>query len=218
MRSAFDAACSLAGLIVLSPILIAAALIVKSTSRGPVFFFQERIGMGGRPFRLIKFRTMRLESGGPKITKSGDTRVTFAGKILRKTKIDELPQLVNVLKGDMALVGPRPEVPEYVAMDDPMWRSVLGVNPGLTDPVTLKLRNEEELLARAENPDCFYRGHLQRFKLEGYREYIEGRCFIGDLKIIFLTVASIFMPSLYPPPSMEEVDAGWKKERRIERE
>ncbi|HQO20924.1 MAG TPA: sugar transferase [Acidobacteriota bacterium] len=211
MRRFFDIVCSSAGLLVLSPLFLMAAFLVKATSKGPVFFLQERIGRNGKVFNLMKFRTMKPVSLGPKITRSGDSRITTFGRLLRKTKIDELPQLINVLKGDMSLVGPRPEVREYVAMDDPLWRKVLSVRPGLTDPVTLRLRNEEEVLAQAADTEKFYREKLLGYKLRGYAEYVDTACFRGDLKIIFLTAASVLFPSLSPPLSAEEIEKGWNR-------
>ena len=159
----------------------------------------------------MKFRTMDTASSGLKITRSGDSRITFSGRMLRKTKMDELPQLVNVLKGDMSLVGPRPEVREYVAMDDPLWRKVLSVRPGLTDPVTLRLRNEEEVLSQAADTEKFYREKLLGYKLLGYAEYVDNACFMGDVKIIMLTAASVLFTSLSPPLSAEEIEKGWNR-------
>ena len=146
---------SLGGLVVASPFLLVACLAVVLDSAWPPLFFQERVGRGGRRFRLWKLRTMRA-GGGPEVTATGDPRITRVGRILRRAKLDELPQLWNVLAGDMALVGPRPEVPAYVDLSDSTWRRVLEVRPGITDPVSLRLRFEEELLASvAGRPRAF---------------------------------------------------------------
>ena len=137
------------GLILSLPVLAIAGLLIRGSSRGPILFRQQRVGRSGKPFDLFKLRTMRQDAGGPQVTARGDRRITPVGRALRMTKLDELPQLWNVVRGDMALVGPRPEVPRYVRMEDPLWKEVLRVRPGITDPVTLKLRDEESVLARA---------------------------------------------------------------------
>ena len=216
MRRISDIVSAFLGLLLLFPILVAAAVLVKLTSKGPVFFLQERVGRNGNTFMLFKFRTMTPSSAGLRITRSGDSRITPCGRLLRKTKIDEIPQLINVLKGDMSLVGPRPEVREYVDMEDPLWRRVLSVRPGLTDPVTLRLRNEEEVLSQAGDTDRFYREKLLRYKLRGYEEYIGHASLWGDLRIIVMTAASVAVPSLSPPLSAEEIEKGWDKGDEIE--
>jgi lipopolysaccharide/colanic/teichoic acid biosynthesis glycosyltransferase len=207
----FDFIASFAVLIVFSLPLAVVTGLIKTTSGGAIFFRQERIGKNGKKFVLYKFRTMKENSSGLLITKSGDKRVTFLGKILRKTKIDEIPQLINVLKGDMAVVGPRPEVSEYVDLNSPLWQEVLKVRPGITDPVTLKLRNEEELLAESENPHCFYKDVLLIYKLHGYISYLSERTCFSDMKVIFLTLMTVLVPSLMPPPRLKDVKAGWRK-------
>ncbi len=183
---------ALLGLIVLAPVLGVVAIAIAVTSRGPVVFRQQRVGRGGRPFTLYKFRTMRASSSGPQVTSSGDTRVTRVGKLLRKTKLDELPQLLNVLKGDMSFVGPRPEVPQYVNLEDSRWQRVLMAKPGITDPVTIGLRNEEELLgARQGNVEDYYLTTLQPDKLRGYIEYLETRNWWRDITICLRTVQAV---------------------------
>ncbi len=138
----------------------------------------------------------------------GDSRITSVGKILRRTKIDELPELWNVIRGDMSLVGPRPEVPRYVNLDNPAWRIILKARPGITDPVTLRLRNEEVLLASAsDDPSCFYLNRLQPYKLKGYIEYLRERSWLGDLKILCQTLLAVFLPSKAPPPTLDEISA-----------
>ena len=158
---------ALAGLVLASPLVALATFAVKLCSRGPVLFRQERIGRDGRPFTLLKLRTMRTAKTGAVVTAAGDPRVTAVGRLLRKTKLDELPKLWNVVRGEMALVGPRPEVPSLVRTDEPAWRKVLAVRPGVTDPVTLALLNEEKLLASVADPEAHYQEHLLEFKLEG---------------------------------------------------
>src|SRR5262249_51232581 len=156
-----------------SPILALAALGIAFTSRGGIIFRQSRVGRDGQNFLLYKFRTMRTGHSGLQVTAGDDSRITLWGKLLRKTKIDELPELWNVVKGDMSLVGPRPEVPRYVDLNNSKWRQVLKVRPGITDPLTLRLRNEEELMSKVEGDrERFYLEILQPFKLKGYLDYL----------------------------------------------
>ena len=156
----------------------------------------------------MKFRSM-VPGGdrmGAQVTAKNDGRITTVGRFLRKTKLDELPELWNVVRGDMALVGPRPEVPGYVDIKDPLWQKVLEVRPGITDPVTLKLRNEEELLARVEgSPEEFYLKVLQPLKLKGYIEYMENRSLWADIKILWKSALAVILPSRTPPPSLNEL-------------
>lgn len=183
-----------------SPLLAGTALAVALTSPGGPWFRQVRAGRGGRPFTLIKLRTMAVapvgDGGAPQVTAGGDARITPVGRWLRRTKLDELPTLWNVVRGDLSLVGPRPEVYRYVDLEDPRWRRVLAVRPGLTDPVTVRLRDEEALLAeaveRGEDLDRFYRLHLQPKKLEGYLTYLEERSWVSDLAVLWQTVRAIF--------------------------
>lgn len=193
-------------LLVASPLLLAIALLVACTSRGPVLFLHRRIGRDGRPFAILKFRTMRDGSRGAAVTSKGDPRVTAVGRLLRATKLDELPELWNVLRGDMALVGPRPEAAEYVDPSNAAWRAVLSVRPGVTHPVTLRLRNEEQLL-KSVGPDheAFYRRYLVPFKLRGYRQYLDERTWQRDLAVLWATALGILIPARVPPPSLEEI-------------
>ena len=156
------------GLLILSPLLLLIAILVKLMDKGPVIFLQRRIGQYGRPFWICKFRTMVVdaEKHGPSVTKAGDQRVTWVGKILRKTKLDELPQLWNVLRGEMSFVGPRPEVPRYVARYTPEQREVLNLKPGITDLATLEFRNEEELLRNVADTEKFYVEYCLPKKIE----------------------------------------------------
>jgi lipopolysaccharide/colanic/teichoic acid biosynthesis glycosyltransferase len=190
-----DAVCSALGLLVLLPLFAVVALCIKATSRGAVFYRQMRIGRNGRPFRIVKFRSMddlasRMPAG---ITVSGDKRVTKVGRILRRHKVDELPQLWNVLRGEMSLVGPRPELPKYVASYSPNQMSVLVVRPGITDPASLIYRHEEEILLRHENPEQVYRDRILPDKLARNLSYIQNISFRSDLRIILATIGRSFL-------------------------
>jgi len=187
-----DATVAAIMLAISSPLLALLALGVAVTSGLPVFFRQKRVGRYGEDFVLYKLRTMTISTAGPQITSGKDTRITPFGRFLRKTKLDELPTFWNVLRGDVALVGPRPEVPAYVNLNDPLWRAILSVRPGLTDPTTVSLRNEEDLLARAEpDPHTYYVTELQPAKLEGYIEYLRTRNLRSDIKVLGRTVTAI---------------------------
>jgi lipopolysaccharide/colanic/teichoic acid biosynthesis glycosyltransferase len=186
-------------LLVSAPIIFVAAFLVKLTSRGPWLFRQERVGQWGRVFTLFKIRTMSSQTGGTELTSSGDPRVTPVGRVLRKTKLDELPQLWNVLRGEMSLVGPRPEVACYVDPQiHPEWQRVLRYRPGMTDPVTLLLRNEEAILGEIEgDSESFYRETLQPFKLRGYLDYLHGRNWRSDLRALWSTAAVVVTEELW---------------------
>lgn len=187
----FDCVSALLGLIVVSPLLVIIAIAVKFSSAGPVFFRQTRVGREFQPFRIVKFRTMREGIDGPRITVRGDHRVTAVGLLLRRTKFDELPQLWNVLVGDMSLVGPRPEIPEYVERFREDYEEILAVRPGITDPASIEFRREEILLAQADNPETKYLSVILPKKLAMAREYVKNRTFFGDLVLIFRTVAHV---------------------------
>jgi len=205
---ALEAAIALVGLIVCAPLLVLCGVAVAMTSRGPVFFRQERIGRGGRRFILYKLRTMRGSITKSALTAGGDPRVTRAGKFLRRYKLDELPQLWNVVKGDMSLVGPRPEVPRYVSIDSPLWRHVLRVRPGLTDPVSLRLRNEESVLAGVTGDyERFYIEALQPFKLKRNIAYLHRRTWRSDVRVLCQTVIAIIFPLSVATPSLQEITA-----------
>jgi len=158
-----------------------------------MIFNPTRVGRGGRTFNLYKFRTMRVQTQGVQFTAADDDRMTKIGRFLRKTKMDELPELWNVVTGDMSFVGPRPEVPCYVELSNPLWIETLRVRPGITDPVTLKLRNEDVLLASIrEDRERYYLETLQPYKLLGYRKYIQDRSFEGDVVILWETLLPFF--------------------------
>jgi lipopolysaccharide/colanic/teichoic acid biosynthesis glycosyltransferase len=210
-----EAAIALVGLVMVAPLIALAAIVIAVTSRGPVIFRQKRMGRKGRPFTMYKLRTMRMANSGPQVTAGDDVRVTSVGKFLRKSKLDELPELWNVLKGDMSLIGPRPEVPRYVAPDDPMWRLVLEARPGIADPMTLQLRNEEALLGEVEGDrEQFYLESLLPFKLEGYLGYLRARSWWSDLKILWQTVFAVAFPSKATPPTIEEIQSYGIRRRR----
>jgi lipopolysaccharide/colanic/teichoic acid biosynthesis glycosyltransferase len=185
---------ALIALIVVSPLLLLIGLAVVSGSGWPVFYKQMRVGLNGRTFQLLKFRSMRTGNSGPSITAGGDSRITGVGKILRKFKLDELPQLWNVVRGDMSLVGPRPEVSQFVDMGDPIWRSVLSVRPGITDPASIAFRNEEAILAKAADPIAFYRSSVLPAKLAMNLEYIAKRNVWSDVRIVLQTANCAIFP------------------------
>jgi lipopolysaccharide/colanic/teichoic acid biosynthesis glycosyltransferase len=193
------------GLIVLFPILVLSALLVRLSSNGPIIFKQERVGRSGENFTLYKFRTMFTSEKGLPITAKTDNRITPVGRFLRNAKLDELPEIYNVLRGDMSFVGPRPEVKELVDLNDPLWKEVLSVRPGITDPVTLRLRNEEQFLATVEDKEKFYREVIQPYKLNGYVKYLKVKSSKADLRIIAQTFKVIFLPKTAPPPTLEEI-------------
>ena len=186
----FDVIFSLAGIVLLSPVLLLVALLVKLDSKGPVFFRQERIGQGFEPFIIVKFRTMVTDAcrKGPLVTSGGDRRITKIGKFLRRTKIDELPQLLNVLKGDMSLVGPRPEVAKYVEIFSDDFREVLKVRPGITDFAALEYSDEEEILKKYADPEEGYIREILPAKIELYKKYLRERGLLTDIKLIVLTL------------------------------
>ena len=190
----FDILCAGLGLLLLSPLLLAVAVWVKLDSRGPVMFRQERVGRFGVPFRIHKFRTMRVDapSLGPQITIGDDARITRSGRWLRASKVDELPQLWDVLRGAMSLVGPRPEVPRYVALyPDGLRELVLSVRPGITDPASLSFRNESELLARAADPEREYVEVVMPMKLGLAADYVRNASLGGDIRLILATLGAI---------------------------
>ena len=193
IRRIFDATAAAAGLVVLSPLFLVLSVAIRRDSPGPVFFRQERVGRGGVPFRIYKFRTMRTgsEAEGRQLTVGSDARITRIGAFLRRSKIDELPQLINVVKGDMALVGPRPEVPRYVAHYDERQRRVLNVRPGITDPASLEYRQESDLLARADDPDRVYLEEVMPTKLAMNLDYLEDRTLASDIGVILKTLVRI---------------------------
>lgn len=190
----FDLFFTIPGVVVLSPVLILLALWVHFDSDGPIFFRQERVGRYGVLFRIFKFRTMvtDAEKRGKQITVGNDSRVTRSGEVLRKYKLDELPQLFNVILGDMSLVGPRPEVPRYIAeYTDEERAEVLSVRPGITDNASIEFRSENEILGRAQDPEWAYINEVLPIKIGYYRDYVNNHSIVGDFKIILKTFKAI---------------------------
>lgn len=189
MKRLFDIIASGCGLLLLSPILLLLAVWVKLDSEGPVFYKQVRVGKGNKDFYLFKFRSMRIGSDKKGLITVGghDPRVTRSGYYIRKYKLDELPQLINVFKGDMSLVGPRPEVRHYVNYWTPEQMHVLDVRPGITGPASIKFRNENELLEKAEDPEKYYIEVIMQEKIKLYLEYVDHASFWYDIKLIFQT-------------------------------
>ena len=196
------------GLVIVAPLIALSAIAVAVTSRGPVIFRQKRMGRKGRPFTMYKLHAMLPESAGPQVTAGDDVRVTPVGKFLRKTKLDELPELWNIFKGDMSLIGPRPEVPRYVDLGDPMWRLVLEARPGIADPMTLRLRNEEALLVEvAGDRERFYLETLLPFKFEGNLNYLRARGRRSDLKVLWQTIIAVAFPNKTSLTTIEEINS-----------
>jgi lipopolysaccharide/colanic/teichoic acid biosynthesis glycosyltransferase len=192
MKRTFDVVFSTVGLVLTSPVLLVAAIAVKLESPGPAFYSGERVGRGGRPFRILKLRTMRWdkESQGPSVTAGDDPRITKVGRFLRRIKGDEIPQLVNVLKGDMSLVGPRPEDPKYVALYTPGQRRVLEVRPGMTGPSAIAYLDEEDLL-RGGDAELTYVSTVMPQKLAMDLKYVESATPASDLRILVRTVLAV---------------------------
>lgn len=192
-KRCFDIFFSLLGILFLLLLFLFVAIAIKCSSKGPVLFKQERVGKNGKTFKIWKFRSMVVdaEEKGRQITTDGDSRITKVGKFIRKTKIDELPQLFNVLSGKMSFVGPRPEVPRYVELYTEEQRKVLTVKPGITDLASIEYRNENDLLKEAEDPDRKYIEEIMPAKLELNLKYIEKAGFFYDIGLIFKTVFKV---------------------------
>lgn len=188
-----DITASAVMLLVFAPLMACLAIIIKLGSEGPFFFVQQRGGKGGKGFDMYKFRSMlsNKEAERKGFEPGNGNRITPVGRILRKTKLDELPQLINVFKGDMSLVGPRPEVMRYIELYPERWAFVLSVTPGITDPASIKYRNEEELLAAASNPEEEYKKVILPGKLDIYEDYVRNISFTGDIKIIINTLFAV---------------------------
>lgn len=197
MKRLFDILLSFIGLLLLQPLFVVVAIMIKVDSTGPIFFRQGRVGKNFRRFMIYKFRTMVVdaEKKGLRITSGGDHRVTRAGRILRKFKIDELPQLFNVLKGDMSFVGPRPEVEEYVKLYEKDYQEILKRRPGITDVSSIIFREEEAVLKNQADPEGYYKKILLPEKIRLAKEYIAHSSFLYDLKLILNTLHKIFYTS-----------------------
>lgn len=191
-KRGFDLVVSGLILLVTWPLLLAVALAVRLDSSGPALFRQERVGLGGETFRIHKFRSMKMEHAGGLFSMTGDSRVTRVGRFLRKSKLDEFPQVLDVFLGHMSLVGPRPEVLKYVDMWPVGQRQViLSVRPGITDPASIELRNEADELAAAEDPERHYIESLLPRKTAMYVDYVNSHSFAGDLAVIGQTLATV---------------------------
>ena len=193
MKRVFDVLLSTIALMLLAPLLLFLAMLIRLDSAGPALFRQERVGRGGRVFHILKFRTMVQDApskGGP-ITIGDDPRITNVGKWLRSTKIDELPQLFNILKGDMSFVGPRPEVQKYVDLFRQDFEQILQVRPGLTDLASLRYRDEAELLGSFEDPEEAYREHILPDKIQLAKEYLRRSSMLFDLSLMFRTLLKV---------------------------
>jgi lipopolysaccharide/colanic/teichoic acid biosynthesis glycosyltransferase len=194
MKRGFDIVASFTTLLLMIPLLALVSTIIKLDSEGPVFFKQERMGRGFRPFRIYKFRTMKQTpvGHGSQVTVGDDPRITRVGRFLRQAKLDEIPQLINILRGEMSFVGPRPEVPQYVQLYKQDYQEILTVRPGLTDLASLKYRDEAALLARATNPEEEYTTRVLPDKIELAKDYLRQASLLFDLKIIFKTLFKLF--------------------------
>ncbi|MEQ8361402.1 MAG: sugar transferase [Cyclobacteriaceae bacterium] len=195
MKRGMDIVVSVLGLLVLSPVLLLIALLIKADDKGQVFYKQERVGQGGMLFKLFKFRTMSM--GADKVTAitvgQRDPRITKVGYYLRKYKLDELPQMINVLMGEMSLVGPRPELLRFVKLYDEQQRKVITVKPGITDYASIQFRNENEMLEGKSDPIDFYIQEIMPLKLNLNLKYIANQSFLTDLKIIGQTIFLVFL-------------------------
>lgn len=191
-KRAFDVAVSVTALLITSPLFAAIAIAVRLDSKGPALFRHERVGLHGQTFRIHKFRSLHTDEQGGLVTPTNDPRITRVGAVLRRTKVDELPQLLDVLVGHMSLVGPRPEVPQYVAMwPEPERSLILSVRPGITDPASIAFRNEADELAAAEDPEAYYVESLLPRKIMMYSEYVRTRSFFRDVAIIARTLRTV---------------------------
>ena len=207
LKRVFDVICALAALVVLSPVLLGLALTIKMSSPGPVFYRGVRVGLHGRPFRIFKFRSMVINADriGGASTADGDPRITTIGRVLRKTKLDELPQLLNVLSGDMSFVGPRPEVQQYVDMYTEEEKAILTVRPGITDWASLWNPDEGAVLARAADPERAYLELIRPQKLKWQLAYVRERSFLVDLSILARTLWTVV--SRRTPPVLIDTSA-----------
>ena len=209
-KCVFDLVIALHGLIVLLPVLAIVAVLVRLSSPGPAQFRQIRVGRGGGTRRPVKFRTMTVQSGSETgAFDAGDgTRITKIGRFLRALKLDELPQLWNVIRGDMAPVGPHPEVRKWVEMNPERWAIVHAVRPGITDPAAILYRDEEKILANVPDPERLYREEILPRKLDLYEEYVRSRTFWGDVKILGRTAIALVAGTRPTPAANDRLEAG----------
>lgn len=201
-----DAVGATLGLVLCAPVCALAAVAVLLDSRGPVLFRQVRVGKDGELFRIHKFRTMHVSNAGLAVSTTSDPRITRVGRVLRLSKLDELPQLIDVLRGDMAIVGPRPEVPAYADRWPADLRSaILSVRPGMTDPACIEFRHEADLLSRSSDPERMYIDEILPIKAAAYARYVRERSFWGDVGIVLRTVGAVLTPSSNSTRSAEQV-------------
>ena len=200
----FERVLALAGLIVLSPVLAVVAFFIWREDGFPLLFRQFRVGRLGRPFELLKLRSMRKANAGSLVTAKGDARITPVGRVIRKYKLDEIPQLWNVVRGDMSLVGPRPEMDRYVDLQNPAWQKALSVRPGITDLATLVCRDEEAMLAEVADPDAYYRTVLLPRKLAVSGLGIDKRTVSRDIQLLVITVLCSFLPAHFDAVQLSE--------------
>jgi lipopolysaccharide/colanic/teichoic acid biosynthesis glycosyltransferase len=195
VKRLFDFCAASIGIVILGPLMLGIAILILLDSRGPVFYRGERVGLKGRPFRIFKFRTMvaAAESMGGPSTSDRDTRITHVGAFLRKYKLDEAPQLINIMKGEMSFVGPRPEVQKYVDMYTEEEKSILTIKPGISDWASLANPDEGSVLAKYDDPDKAYEETIRPEKLRLQLKYVRERSFLKDLKIILLTMKTIMV-------------------------
>ncbi len=189
----FDIAAATFGIVILLPLYVFIAIWIKLSSKGPVFYLQKRVGKDFKEFELYKFRSMVVDAErvGPGVTSSDDPRITKVGKFLRNSKLDELPQLFNVLKGDMSLVGPRPELQKFVDYEKESYRRVLTIKPGITDNAAIEFRDEEQIMSQYEDKEKAYLAIILPQKIKLYNEYIEHISFGNDIKLILKTLKAI---------------------------
>ncbi|MGD0738653.1 MAG: sugar transferase [Terracidiphilus sp.] len=197
LKRCVDIALSFLMLLLLSPLLVLSAVLVWAESGSPVLFRQERVGRNFRTFQILKFRTMQVQSAGQQVRIGGGRRVTKVGRLLRLTKIDEFPQFWNVVRGDMSVVGPRPEVPEYVEIFKDRYRNILEVRPGITDLASIRYRNEEAILARSQDPLREYMEYILPIKLDLAEEYVRKQSVLSDLSIIVQTAVATLFPTAF---------------------
>jgi lipopolysaccharide/colanic/teichoic acid biosynthesis glycosyltransferase len=193
MKRGFDIVASFTTLLLMIPLLALVSTIIKLDSEGPVFFKQERMGRGFRPFWIYKFRTMKQTPAGhgSQVTVGDDPRITRVGRFLRQAKLDEIPQLINILRGEMSFVGPRPEVARYVQLFQAEYQEILTVRPGLTDLASLKYRDEAALLAKAEDPEEEYTKRVLPDKIRLSKDYIKHSSFVYDMGLIVKTIVAV---------------------------
>ena len=207
MKRFFDITAAGIGLIFIAPIITIFGLLIRTTSIGPVFFRQNRVGLNGKIFLVYKFRTMvdRAEDLGTSVTTGNDARITPLGRFLRRTKLDEFPQLINVFNGDMSLVGPRPDVPEIINNYTSEMRRIFNVRPGITSIATLHLRDEEGVLAKVEDSDSFYEEIMVPLKVKLAMEHVDKDSFWFDIKILFQTLWMLTLGRWWPIEEHPEV-------------